>query len=85
MNEKTSIIWTPTKEKFQKIVSEQTSLAEILRYFGLHPGAGNYKTLKNTVVLAARRWGHTFIYNFLPKKFTNLFHHKNLVHPKELV
>jgi Zn finger protein HypA/HybF involved in hydrogenase expression len=43
---KRSLIWKPTKEEFQQIVNQQTSLAEILRYFGLHTGAGNYKTLK---------------------------------------
>ena len=44
---KISIINKPTKEELSKIVLDHNSLAEILRYFGLHVGAGNYKTLKN--------------------------------------
>jgi Zn finger protein HypA/HybF involved in hydrogenase expression len=42
-----SIIWTITKEDISKITNNHNSLADILRYFGLHAGAGNYKTLKN--------------------------------------
>jgi hypothetical protein len=47
MRQKTSIIWKPNREEFQTIVNQYNSLADILRHFGLHVGAGNYKTLKN--------------------------------------
>lgn len=46
MRQKTSIIWKPNREEFQTIVNQYNSLADILRYFGLHAGAGNYKTIK---------------------------------------
>jgi Zn finger protein HypA/HybF involved in hydrogenase expression len=42
-----SIIWKISREDMYKITSAHNSLADILRYFGLHAGAGNYKTLKN--------------------------------------
>ena len=41
-----SILWEPSREEFQKIVKNYNSIAEILRHFGLHTGAGNYKTIK---------------------------------------
>jgi hypothetical protein len=41
---KRSVIYTPTKEKFQEIVKSYNTLAEIIRHFGL--GSGNYETLK---------------------------------------
>lgn len=44
---KTSIIWTIEKEKFQEIVSQNTSLASILRYFKMSASNGSYKTLKS--------------------------------------
>lgn len=50
---KRSIIWNkfPTKREFQNICSRCTSLAEILREHNLHPGAGNYRTLKNRILI----------------------------------
>lgn len=49
MREKRSIIWKLNSEQFQAIVNQYNSLADILRHFGLHPGAGNYRTLKNRI------------------------------------
>lgn len=46
-NKKRSVLWKPSIEEMTKIVKDHKSLAEILRYFGLHDGAGNYQTLKN--------------------------------------
>lgn len=46
---KTSVIWKPTREEFQAIVKSSKSLAEILRVFNIHVGAGNYKTLKKRI------------------------------------
>jgi len=53
-----SIIWKPTKKEFQKIVNEHTTLASILRWFGLHVGAGNYKTLKRRIEKESIDIGH---------------------------
>jgi len=49
MRKRTSIIWTLPKDNFQKIIENYKSLADILRHFGLHVGAGNYKTLKKRI------------------------------------
>jgi len=49
MRKKTSIIWKSSREEFQEICKRHTSLADILREFNLHPGAGNYKTLKRRI------------------------------------
>ncbi|NDB82601.1 MAG: HNH endonuclease [Alphaproteobacteria bacterium] len=38
------------KEEFQKLVYQFQSLADIIRYFNLLPGAGNYTTLKKRIV-----------------------------------
>ena len=48
MNErkKKSVIWKPTKEDMISLLREKGSLAGVLRHFGLHAGAGNYKTLR---------------------------------------
>lgn len=46
---KTSPIWTIDKKEFKKICKKSNSLAEILRQFNLHEGAGNYKTLKKRI------------------------------------
>lgn len=49
MRPRTSIIWKLTKAEFQKICNQFDSLAGILRYFNLHEGAGNYRTLKRRI------------------------------------
>src|SRR5271166_314842 len=46
---KTSIIWQPTRADFQQIVKMNGTLADILRFFELHVGAGNYRTLKQRI------------------------------------
>lgn len=46
---KRSIIWSLNKYEFQNIVEINKTLADILRFFGLHVGAGNYKTLKRRI------------------------------------
>ena len=46
---RTSIIWSVSKQEFQNICSNSNSLADILRHFNLHTGAGNYKTLKRRI------------------------------------
>jgi len=46
---RTSIIWKLSKEEFQTLVNECYSLADILRKFNLHVGAGNYKTLRKRI------------------------------------
>ena len=46
---RTSIIWKINKEEFNKVCKSKPSLADILRHFGLHAGAGNYKTLKKRI------------------------------------
>lgn len=43
---KRSVIWITPKEKFEEIVSNSCTLADILRSLSLTPEAGNYKTLK---------------------------------------
>lgn len=45
----TSVLWQLPRNEFQKLCSQCSSLAEILRHFGLHEGAGNYKTLKRRI------------------------------------
>lgn len=49
MRPHTSIIWQSSKQEFQKICYQFDSLAGILRYFNLHEGAGNYRTLKRRI------------------------------------
>ena len=46
---KRSIIWCLNQQEFSELCKTKSSLAEILRYFNLHVGAGNYKTLKNRI------------------------------------
>lgn len=43
---KRSILWKLPRDDMVDLVASRLSFAEILRYFGLHEGAGNYKTLK---------------------------------------
>lgn len=45
-----SIIYSLSKENFQLLVSSKNYLADILRHFNLHVGAGNYKTLHKRIV-----------------------------------
>jgi hypothetical protein len=47
---KRSIIWKKSKEEFQEHCKNYQSLADILRSLNLHPGAGNYTTLKNRIL-----------------------------------
>jgi Zn finger protein HypA/HybF involved in hydrogenase expression len=46
---KRSIIWKDTREKFQSVCNDCESYADILRYYKLHVGAGNYRTLKRRI------------------------------------
>lgn len=46
---KRSIIWSLENEEFAALCKNKNSLAEILRHFNLHVGAGNYKTLKKRI------------------------------------
>jgi len=46
---KRSVLWGSTKEEFQNVCYKCSTLADILRLFNLHVGAGNYKTLKDRV------------------------------------
>jgi hypothetical protein len=47
--QRTSVIWKPSKKEFQEIVNNSNTLADILRHFELHVGAGNYPTLKRRI------------------------------------
>lgn len=49
MNKRTSPIWIPIKEEFTKICKKYNTLADIIRYFGLQPEAGNYTTLNRRI------------------------------------
>ena len=44
---KKSFFWTISKEKMTEIVNDSSSLADVIRYFGLRIGSANYETLKN--------------------------------------
>ncbi len=44
-----SKIWQPSNEEFQEICKKYTSLADIIRHFGIRPEAGNYGTLKKRI------------------------------------
>ncbi len=46
MRKRTSIIWTLNKDELSSLIGRSSSLADVLRYFGLHVGAGNYRTLR---------------------------------------
>lgn len=46
MRNRTSPIWKPSKEEFVVICKSHSSLAQIIRSFGLEAEAGNYNTLK---------------------------------------
>lgn len=46
---RTSVIWKLSKNEFQRVVKNSRTLADILRYFNLHVGAGNYPTLKRRI------------------------------------
>lgn len=46
---KRSIIWKQNKTEFQELVKRCSTLADILRTFNLHVGAGNYKTLRRRI------------------------------------
>lgn len=45
---KTSPIWSISKEEFQKICKTYTTLADIIRHFNIKPD-GNYKTLQKRI------------------------------------
>lgn len=47
---RTSVIWTLSKEKIEKVVRENDSLSKILKYFGFVTSHGNYKTLKKRLL-----------------------------------
>jgi hypothetical protein len=51
MRRKTSVIWSVSRSAFQEIVGRSQTLADVLREFGLHVGAGNYGTVKNRIRL----------------------------------
>ncbi len=44
-----SIIYSLDKDEFQKLCLSCMTLADILRHFDMHVGAGNYKTLKRRI------------------------------------
>lgn len=44
-----SAIWKSSKEEFQTVCSNCSSLADIMRHFGVRPEAGNYQTLKRRI------------------------------------
>lgn len=46
---RTSPIWLPTKEVFAEVCKKATTLAAILRHFGLTAQAGNYPSLKKRI------------------------------------
>jgi hypothetical protein len=50
-NRRTSVIWGIDPETFQEVCLSKDSLAEILRHFGLHAGAGNYRTIRRRISL----------------------------------
>lgn len=43
---KRSIIWSISKEEFQQLVSKSSTIADILRYFGMNNKGGNHHTIK---------------------------------------
>jgi hypothetical protein len=47
--QKTSKLWLVPKEELEIIVKNHSSLADILRHFNMHAGAGNYHTLKSRI------------------------------------
>ena len=49
MRNRTSPIWKLTKQEFHSICQQHTSLAQIIRSFGLEAEAGNYNTLKRRI------------------------------------
>lgn len=55
---KRSIIWSLNKEEFAALCKNKNSLADILRYFNLHVGAGNYKTLRKRIEQEAVNISH---------------------------
>ena len=46
MKKKTSVIWRISKKDLEKRTKESSTIAEVLRSFGLYNKGGNYKTLK---------------------------------------
>ncbi len=49
MRNRTSPIWKLTKTEFNSVCRQHTSLAQIIRSFGLEAEAGNYNTLKRRI------------------------------------
>jgi transposase-like protein/Zn finger protein HypA/HybF involved in hydrogenase expression len=47
--QKTSVVWKPSKEEFQKLVSSSKSIADIIRHFGLVGASANYDTVKKRI------------------------------------
>ena len=46
---KRSVIYSFTKPEFQDLVNSKQSVADVLRHFSLHVGAGSYKTFQRRV------------------------------------
>lgn len=46
---KRSIIWSISKEEFQKLIDEKSSLTNILKFFGLENKGNNFLTLKRRI------------------------------------
>jgi len=49
MRNRTSPIWKLSKDDFRAVCSQHSSLAQIIRSFGLEAEAGNYNTLKKRI------------------------------------
>jgi hypothetical protein len=50
--QKTSIIWSISKEELQEVLDKSYTYSNVLRYFGINPksGSGNFETLKRRLI-----------------------------------
>lgn len=49
MSKRTSVFWIPSREEFQKIVSNAKSIADVMRYFGMVTANGSYKIINKRI------------------------------------
>lgn len=58
---KRSVIYSLSRTEFQNLVSSKHTVADILRHFGLHVGAGNYRTFQRRVEIDNIDTSHFYV------------------------